>query len=253
MQLGYFTEEAYDRLLSEVKENSANYASDDEWLDSYFGRGVVYYGFSSVEVNKFTPYCMGEQKDDVIKEDLINARNLHDAFINLTPLQASNKYMWAYLCHKDPDCRKYIQHRWRDGNIEQRYFVAGEGDGLYFFNALSRLWWWAHITYDPENRKNPYELTEILFSNQMVGKDFLGTLNKANFTRTKGTLLALKEFRETLNPREGINQYYRECNKILNHYAAVNMLDYLNYTEIQDLVYKTLVQVRENNMRKNNN
>ena len=249
MQLGYFTEEAYDRLLSEVEANCTKYASDDEWLDAYFGRGVTYYGISSVEVNKFSPYYTGSQKDDVVKEDLINARNLHDAFINLTPLQASNKYMWAYLCHKDEACRKYIQQRWKDGNIEQRYFVAGEGDGLYFFNALSRLWWWAHITYDPENKKNHYELTEILFANQMVGKDFLGTLNKANFERTKGTLLALKDFREILSPREGINQYYRECNKILNHYAAVNMLDFLDAEEIKTLVYNTLVQVRNESIK----
>lgn len=246
MQLGYFTEDAYDRLLSEVQNNLTKYAGDDEWLDAHFGRGVTYYGISSVEVNKFTPYCTGPKKDD---EDIINARNLHEAFINLTPLQASNKYMWAYLCHKDEACRKYIQQRWKDANIEQRYFVLGDGDGLYFFNALSRLWWWAHITYDPENKKNPYELTEILFANQMVGKDFLGTLNKANFARTKGTLLAIKEFRGILGPREGINQYYRDCNKILNRYAAINMLDFLSSEDIRKITYDTLIKVRNDSSR----
>lgn len=246
MLLGYFTEEAYERLLNDVEANRDKYAGDEEWLDAYFGRGVVYSGLSSVEVGKFTPYCSGVKKDE---DDLINAINIHEAF-KLTPLQATNKYMWAYLCHTDKDCRKYIQTRWKDGNIEQRYFVPGEGDGLHFFNALSRLWWWAHITYDPDNKKDPYALTKILFANQMVGKDFWGTLNKANFDRMKGVLLALKDFKEILEPREGINQYFRDCNKILNHKAAINMFDFLSYEEIKKLTYDTLVKVREESKKK---
>ena len=243
MLLGYFTEEAYERLLNDVDVNRDKYASNEEWLENYFGRGVVYSGLSSVEVNKFNPYYTGSKNDDTIRnEDLTNAINIYEAF-KLTPLQATNKYMWSYLCHTDKDCRKYIQNRWGDGKIEQRYFVPGEGDGLYFFNALSRLWWWAHLTYDPENRDH-YELTRILFANQMVGKDFLGTLNKANFNRTKGVLLALRDFREELGPREGINQYFRDCNKILNHHAAINMFDFLDWEDIKKITFETLVKVR---------
>lgn len=52
MLLGYFTEEAYERLLNDVEANRDKYAGDEEWLDAYFGRGVVYSGLSSVEVGK---------------------------------------------------------------------------------------------------------------------------------------------------------------------------------------------------------
>ena len=51
------------------------------------------------------------------------------------------------------------------------------------------------MTYD-ENSKDHYELTKILFDNQMVGKDFLGTFNGKNYNRMKGVLLALKDFKE---------------------------------------------------------
>lgn len=240
MQLGYFTEEAYERLLGDIDINRDKYAGEEEWIDAYFGNNE-YFKISSVEVNKFNPYY----GDDVRSEDLTNSRNLYEAFKNLTPLQASNKYMWTYLCHKDKDCRKYIQQRWKGSNIDQRYFVVNDGDGLYYFNSLSRLWWCAYFTYDKENKRDPYALTKILYDNQMVLRDFLGTINKSNFTRTKGMLLALSEFKNDLKQGEGINQYYRECNKILNHYAAVNALDFMEFDEIKELVYGTLKQVRD--------
>lgn len=244
MLLGYFTEEAYERLLNDVNENSEKYAGDEDWLENYFGRGITFSGLSSVEVNKFSPFCSGSKSNAAKnEEDLTNAIKIYEAF-KLTPLQASNKYMWAYLCHVDKDCRKYIQQRWEGGNIEQRYFVPGEGDGLYFFNALSRLWWCAHLTYDKDNRDH-YALTKILFENQMLGKDLLDTLNRANFIRMKGILLAMKDFKEVLGEREGMNQYFRECKKILNHTAAINMFDFLDSEDIRKITFETLVNVRK--------
>lgn len=249
MLLGYFTEDAYERLLNDVEENKDKYSSEDEWLDNYFGRGVVYYGLSSVEVSKFTPYYSGSKNDDIIRdEDLNNAIRIHEAY-KITPLQATNKYMWAYLCHTDKDCRKYIQKRWEGGKPEERFFVPSEGMGLYFFNALSRLWWWAHLTYDPDNTRDHYALTKILFANQMLGKDLLDTLNRTNFVRMKGILLALQEFKEMLGPREGMNQYFRDCKKILNHYAAINMFDFLGYEDIKAITLETLINVRNENSK----
>lgn len=240
MLLGFFTEDAYDRLLSEVSENKDKYLQSDNWVANYFGSGVEWHGVSSQQVNKFTPFMSGSK--DKSEDDCINAIRLYDAF-KISPLQAANKYMWAYMCHVDPDCRKYVQYRWPDAKIEQRYFVPGGGDGLYYFNALSRLWWCAHLTYDPTNRDH-YALTKILFENQMVAKDFLGTLNKNNFARTKGVLLALQDFRNEIGPREGLDKYFRSCNRILNQMAAVNIFDFLDYEDIKKITFDTLLKIR---------
>lgn len=244
MLLGYFTEDAYEKLLNDVDLNREKYMGDEEWLDSYFGRGVVCSQLSSVEVGRFVPYYSNESDDDThYKEDCVNAINIYEAF-KITPLQATNKYMWTYLCHMDKDYRQYIQKRWRGSKIEQRYFVTAEGEGLYYFNALSRLWWGAHLTYDHDS-KDHYALTKILFSNQMVFRDFFGTLNRNNINRAKGVLLALKEFKEILEPREGINQYFRMCNKILNQMAAVRKFDFLSDEEIKKITYDILIKLRK--------
>lgn len=249
MLLGYFTENAYDKLLNDVAANSDRYGSDEDWLPEYFGNTESYYKTSIVNVNKFTPYYAPGQKDDLQKssEDLTNTRLLFDAFRNLTPIQASNKYLWTYLCHAIPEYRKYINNRWmqqkRENTIVTHYFVTDQKDSLRNDNALSRLWWYGYLTYDNQN-SNPYELTEILLTNQTICTDFMDTLNRRNFSRAKGVLLALKEFKKVLNEKEGITDYFRECNKYLNHYAAVTVMEFLDSNEIQDLAYNFMVKLR---------
>ncbi len=135
-------------------------------------------------------------------------------------------------------------HRWSGGNPAQRFFVPNGSDGLYYFNGLSRLWWWAHLSYDPDSSDH-YRLTRILFENQMLGKDLLDTLNRTNIVRMKGILLAIQDFREMLDPHEGVNTYFRECKKELNRHAAINMIDYLDYEEIKDLTLQILIRLRD--------
>ena len=249
MLLKYFTEEAYDKLIHDIEANAEKYSSGENWLDEYFGNNDYWKESKSVDVNTFVPSYMPGEKSDEQKsqEDLINTRLLYDAFRNLTPLQASNKYMWTYLCHAVPEFRAYIQDRWmsaeRSNTIKTRYFVTGSGS-LLNDNALSRLWWYGYLTYDPDN-SNHYALTEILFTNQTICTDVMDTLNRTNFNRIKGVLLAIRDFKELLSGNEGITEYFRECKKYLNHYAAVTTFDFLDADEIRTLAYDYMVKLRE--------
>ena len=240
MLLGFFTDDAYQRLLDSVEQNKDKYLQNEDWVPSFFGHGVEWYGTSSQQVNRFIPYMANsKEKSD---EDLTNAIKLYDAF-KISPLQATNKNMWAYMCHMDKDCREYMRYRWSDSSPEQRYFVPGDAMGLYYFNGLSRLWWWAHLTYDKDS-KDHYALTRILFENQMLGKDILDTLNRTNFTRMKGILLAVQDFKEVLGPKESITKYFRDCKKQLNRYAAVSVFDFMDYEDIRKITFDTFVAIR---------
>ncbi len=250
MLLGYFSEEGYEKLIHDIDKNADKYAGDDEWLDDYFGDTDGYYKKSkTIDVAMFVPsYAKGEKSDaQKSPEDLVNTRLLYDAFKNLTPLQASNKYMWTYLCHAVPEYRAYIRNRWmsseRSNTIKTRFFVTGS-DSLLNDNALSRLWWYGYLTYDP-NASNHYELTEILFTNQTICTDVMDTLNRMNFNRIKGLLLAIKDFQELIGDNEGITEYFRECKKYLNHYAAVTTFDFLDAEEIRALAFNYMVKLRD--------
>ena len=248
MLLGYFTEEAYDKLLHYIPKNAENYSSQDEWLPVYFGNSD-YYKISSVDVNKFVPAYTPGKKDDYQKsqEDLVNTRLIYDAFKNLTPLQASNKYLWSYLCHAIPEYRDYIRDRWlqeeRENTIKSRFFVTTPGS-LLNDNALSRLWWYGYLTYDRNNR-NHYWMTEILFTNQTICTDVMDTFNRMNFDRMKGVLMAIRDFKFEIGDNEGITEYFRECKKYLNHYAAVTTLEFLDSDEIRDLAFQYMMKLRE--------
>lgn len=256
MFLGYFTENAYENLLHNIERNESKYNSEEDWLDKYFGPNKEYFKISkNVDVAHFKPFYTPGEKNDSQKneEDLINTRSIYDAFRNLTPLQASNKYMWTYLCHAIPEYREYIKDRWmqsaRSNTIRTRFFVTGS-NSLWNDNALSRLWWYGHLTYDDSNSDH-YALTKILLMNQTICTDVIDTPNKMNFNRIKGVLLAIKDFSETLNGNEGITDYFRECKKYLNHYAAVTTLEFLDYEEIRDLTFNYMVKLR--NSKLNNN
>ncbi|MBP1586845.1 MAG: hypothetical protein ILO53_00380 [Clostridia bacterium] len=255
MLLSYFTEDAYDRLLHDVSRNSENYATSEDWLPAYFGNSNGYYKTSSVDVSDFTPYYIPGKKDDTQKsqEDLNNTRLIYEAFKNLTPLQASNKYLWTYLCHAIPKYRDYIRDRWmqeeRENTIKNRFFVTTPGS-LLNDNALSRLWWYGYLTYD-KKCSNHYALTEILFTNQTICTDVMDTFNRMNIERMRGVLLAIRDFKEEINDGEGVTDYFRECKKFLNHYAAVTTLEFLDSDEIKDLAFNYMMKVREERLNGN--
>ena len=239
MKLGYLTEEAYEKLKKDIKENSSRYNSDEEWLQDYFG-SYEYFKMSSVSVERFVPYISGDKLTDSQKseEDLVNVRKMYDAFKTLTPWQASNKYLWTYLCHANSDMRKYIQHRWmesdRENTIEKRFFVTTSGS-LLNDNALSRLWWYGYLTYE-EGADDPYYLTRILLTNQTICTDVVDTLNRTNRERIKGVLLAIKEFSEGPDFRGSLIDCVRAANRSFNRYAAVSAVDFLEYDEIKALM-----------------
>lgn len=248
MLLSCFTEEAYDRLLSSISDNTEKYLSDEEWLPAFFDGQNNYYLKSSVDVQKFNPYYSPGKKDTLQKtrEDLVNVRLMYESFRQLSPLQASNKYLWTYLCHAVPEYRTYIQDRWmqdeRENTIRTRFFVTS-ADSLRNDNALSRLWWAGYLTYDESNH-NHYALTEILLTNQTIWTDVMDTFNCMNRNRMFGVLTAIRDFSAELNDNEGITEYFRECKKYLNHYAAVTTLEFLDKEEIRDLAYNYMIKIR---------
>jgi len=251
MLLSFFTEEAYDDLFNNIDYNSSKYFQDDDWLDSFFRNRLYKKQSRAVDVHKFIPVYSEKKSSDEQKsqDDLINTRLLYDAFKSLTPTQASNKFMWTYLCHAEPEYRRYIVKRWTDlrvNTIKTRFFVTSSKSSL-FDNSLSRLWWYAHLTYDKSN-SNPYSLTEVLLINQTICTDFIDTYNSRNLNRAKGVLGAVKDFKDILNKNEGIVDYFRACNKYLNRYAAVTNIDYLESHEIKQIALDYMNNLRDNKL-----
>jgi len=137
-------------------------------------------------------------------KDAENSIQLHTR-LNIDRVTASDLRLWAYLTHLVyPD---YVKQRWLNfgrkpidekyfgseadswtdskdiknwesmrSSIESRFFFTGLKSNIETLNrnAISRLWWGAHLTFDAKrNQADPYELTRILFSLQSLQQALL--------------------------------------------------------------------------------
>ena len=57
--------------------------------------------------------------------------------------------------------------------------------------------------------------------------------------------MAIRDFKNEIEDNEGITEYFRECKKYLNHYAAVTTLEFLDSDEIRDLAFNYMMKLRE--------
>ena len=57
--------------------------------------------------------------------------------------------------------------------------------------------------------------------------------------------MAIRDFKNEIEDNEGITEYFRECKKYLNHYAAVTTLEFLDSDEICDLAFNYMMKLRE--------
>lgn len=108
--------------------------------------------------------------------DADNALLVYEALDELSPHQATDERLWAYLCHNS--CSAYVAWRWLgrrpDGNegaakkVRNHFFARRNGSrSLVRDNGVSRLWWLGYIAHqiDPED---PSSFLEILLHRQDV-------------------------------------------------------------------------------------
>ena len=243
MLIPYFEEAAYDKLSSEISKNAEKYLLGENWLDEYF-QETPYSAESTIEVSRVAGSLLhsknptDEQKRN---EDIHNVKVIYGTYKDyITPLTATNKYMWSCLCHKE--FSEYIRDRWfsnpRDisKTIKTRFFMDGK-DGK-FDNAIARLWWYGYISYD-ESAPNPFHLTEILLSAQQICTDLIDESYSSNKVVVKAMLLALKAIKEEF-PEKGLSQPWRDCVKYINRCGAVINLDFVGADKVYKLTYNYL-------------
>ncbi len=163
-------------------------------VDDYFGRVEVnldwYYepnGQAPKAKEKYTTRSAPiEARDlsDLLKPqdakpsetDADNALLFYEALNELSPHQATDERLWAYLCHNS--CSAYVAWRWlgrRPGGSEaavkkvrNHFFARRNGSrSLVRDNGVSRLWWLGYIAHQTDPQF-PRSFLEILLHRQDV-------------------------------------------------------------------------------------
>lgn len=242
MKIGYFIEGAYDKLFDSMESNRDKYKMKTPWIKDYF-KDTDFFVETNIEFPPFKLINTG----DKTKDDFQNTVTLYNALGKiLSPRQACNKYMWSYLAQDT--FYEYASQRWpveKGAAIKTRYF-CGESRIALSLNAISRLWWYGHLTYDEENPTNPYHLTELLTSNTDLCQNLIQHSYSMNKNVTLGFLDAVEEFINDGN--DFTEDIERQTIKFVNRYGGVVVIDVLSRTEIKKLVYDYMKKKSRNDM-----
>jgi len=225
-ELKFFSAFYVDKLYREVAatENCDNYFKSQFSYEERYTKGPTGIFIDS------------DIKLDPQKSDLENSIILYKALSELNEVQASDERLWAYLTHVH--FWAYMQGRWPIENakkplsrIRERYFLRNLNLESLTRNGLSRLWWYAHLTYDT-NRKNKYELLETLLQRQ----DLVVGITERALGASKKIRTGLLEYLLE-NPSIASNENLtRELIKTLNLYGGVKMLPLLEISEIKKVL-----------------
>ena len=178
-------------------------------------------------------------------KDLENAKIVHRAFPDLTPLQARDPRLWTRLTHME--CWAYMRKRWdvsrqpedparRGRYVLGHYFVPRSESRALLHNGIARLWWYGHLTHDPA-REDPYELTAVLLSYLDIAQQVLErNMGRAPAVRT-AFLDFLRRNHATLGTSaEQRRNRIRALAKSLNLLGGVTLLDCLSTGEVEAIL-----------------
>ena len=238
MPLDLFRNLYVRQLKADVAANLPRYAERKPWA------GVVPKGADPIRLpSALEPAVPLElelpARDDL--KDFENSKLVHQAFPNLTPLQARDPRLWTRLTHVE--CWAYMRKRWDAGRhagdpgkatryVLQHYFVPQAQSRALLRNGVGRLWWYAHLTYDPA-RSDPYELTAVLLSYLDIAQQLL----ERNMGRAPHVRTGFLDFLRVNGGRLGATaerrrKSIRDLAKMLNLRGGVTLLDCLGKTDV---------------------
>ena len=174
-EIRYFTEASLVELRESVPDR----------LDWYYSgalgreRSRSWPEWRRAEVERSTDALRLTAAEKPGKDDPVNALRVYDHLRTLSPHQASEERLWAYLCHVE--CADYVRARWlvrrpskREAAVREvrNHFFARGARALIRDNGISRLWWLGKIAEDVDH-ENPEEFLEIVLYRQDVRSSLL--------------------------------------------------------------------------------
>lgn len=218
-----------------IEENLNYYTKPtNDWLNQEYGQTIFQkYGKKLENID-----LIMDEKEKPYKNDIENAKIIYSSLKDLSDSNATDERLWSGLTHKI--FWKYMRFRWplekktetkkRIQHIKERYFF-NEKTGLtrtIFFNGISRLWWYARLTFD-EARENKYELLDYL------GRDinvlgyvlFAGYRYSSNHDILKELITGLMNFERKYGIKIKKRDYFRQIFIKINLLGGDILLDFI--------------------------
>ena len=226
------TQEAYDTLVGFAKAHPERYLDPGtDFQDVLAESGITDYTeetelTSTHNIRLKAPDSGPEHRADR------QALEFHQNLKGMTPGQATDKLIWAWMTHFR--LHAYTLARWRrqkntniDEYITAHWFVSNQGNALWNSNAASRTWWIAHTALKASEASAGAFTAQAALNHFATFAVHYHILVRARILRSP---IVLAEFvRALLNEAKGIKaeQGSLELFRRLNLAAGVRMLDML--------------------------
>jgi hypothetical protein len=232
----------WDNLYS-IKSNLNTYANKfkdntNSWLQNELNSNIF------VDTKYILPKIELDMSQPVDKSYLTDANNVQEFYgklrgIGLSDSAASDERLWAGLCLGE--FWLYTQYRWNivekpDVNqIKQHYFFGDTSPRRSLSrNALARLWWIGHLTYD-ETRADPFQITKFVCEKADNIMHIIERNTSNNRMITRAFVSAMLTARD-----EGFDintNVVGELAKYLNLLGGTYILDCLPFEKIHDKIF----------------
>lgn len=246
MSLKYIKDRFLEELRRSASENLDRYRSgnfDDFFTDAQYFRELQG-SFDVAELKKL------KEPDGDNLYDVENSIIVFKTLNNLTPMQAREERLWAYLTHFE--CIDYTRKRWPfrrgdDATHFKAHFFASSSRGLERDNALSRLWWMGYVADQIKDMELEEALTVLLYKTDVRAQVIERPTTSTSMNVFSAILFVLKksfEGKKLLHDRKNFRPFMIEINSI----GGVRLLDYLDVkslTKIFEKIISTKLKLKE--------
>ena len=148
-------------LLTEFSKDNC------DWIEEKLGKSP----FIETKFREIPQFSLDMTAEDPSKSDGKNAEIVYENLKFLSDSQATDERFWAALCMRE--YWPFVRYRWSfekkgitEANIKQHVFFGYGGRRSLTRNTMSRLWWAARLTMDPNpDSDDPYRLTRFACEN----------------------------------------------------------------------------------------
>lgn len=244
----YFDEVTLQAVKTHALENLHLYSKGtDIWVtDNLEDNSNIINHSSKMKVGTKTPSSY----------DSDNAQVLYELYKDIPIELASEESFWTYLAHTE--FWDYMLRRWpvdgKETTLNTRYFFGK--DKPYFRNGLSRLWWYAHTTYNKE-LDDPYYHTKIALKEQERAAILLETVN---LSRNRVALFATLDVLKMIDDWKASNKIYsikdernvvlRPLMQYVNAIGGVMIWDLLSPEEARGKIMLFIEQLKDDGIIK---
>jgi hypothetical protein len=214
-----------------------------EWFDQYFNvAGSVLKSNIEFEMPELS------FNEDYVVSDRENVKAVYNSLKHITIYQATQERLWSGLSHLQ--FREYTFYRLKkdievknERRIKSALFFTQGSKRSLFIHIISRLWWVGYMTYDENNKENPFWLTDFFTESDFSARStvFFSSNFTSNRDITIGILKALYTLKE--NGMSIKRHHFVQASKYLNVVGGAMILDMMNAVEVEELVIKHLRKV----------